>query len=147
MLYKESGLKGISGLSGDMRVLQASDQSEARDAVDYFVYRTKRELGALAAALEGLDAIVLTGGIGEHAAEIRARILAGLAWLGVEVDQAANQSGQTILSTPRSRVLCLCIPTNEELMIAQHTYRTIHSGIGDTISSEIGAQLGKQQAS
>jgi acetate kinase len=146
MLYKESGLKGISGLSGDMRVLQASDRPEARDAVDYFVYRTKREFGALAAALEGLDVIVLTGGIGEHAAGIRESILAGLAWLGVEVDHAANQSGQTILSTPHSRVLCLRIPTNEELMIAQHTYRTIHSGTGDSIGNETGATPGRQLA-
>lgn len=120
MLYKESGLKGISGISNDMRALEASDQQAARDAIDYFVYRARRELGALAAAIEGLDVIVFTGGIGENSVMVRERILAGLAWLGVELDQNANREGQTIISTTRSRVLCLRIPTNEEHMIAQH---------------------------
>ena len=122
LLYKESGLKGISGLSNDMRTLEMSDQQEARDAIDYFVYRTKRELGALAAALEGLDVVVLTGGIGENSAHVRERILQGLSWLGVELDVKANRSGQTVLSSSRSRVLCLRIPTNEEAMIARHTH-------------------------
>lgn len=120
LLYKESGLKGISGISNDMRTLEASDEPSARDAIDYFVYRIKRELGALAAALEGLDAVVFTGGIGENSVMIRQRVLSGLAWLGVELDQQANQKGQTIISSARSRVLCLQIPTNEERMIVQH---------------------------
>jgi acetate kinase len=121
LLYKESGLKGISGLSNDMRTLESSDRPEARDAIDYFVYRTKRELGALAAALEGLDVVVFTGGIGENSPYIRERILQGLSWLGVELDVEANRSGETVLSSAHSRVLCLQIPTNEEAMIARHT--------------------------
>jgi acetate kinase len=121
LLYKESGLKGISGISNDMRTLEASDRLEARQAIDYFVYRVKREIGALAAALEGLDAIVFTGGIGEHSVGIRQRVLQSMAWLGIELDELANREGQTILSTARSRVLCLRIPTNEEKMIARHT--------------------------
>ncbi|AWB35420.1 acetate/propionate family kinase [Orrella marina] len=120
MLYKDSGLKGISGISNDMRTLEASDEQSARDAIEYFVYRAKRELGALAAAIEGLDAIVFTGGIGENSVMVRERILAGLGWLGVELDDRANRESQTIISSPRSRVLCLRIPTNEEHMIAQH---------------------------
>ena len=120
LLYKESGLKGISGISNDMRTLASSDQPSARDAIDYFVYRTKRELGALAAALEGLDVVVFTGGIGENSVMIRQRVLTGLAWLGVELDEQANENGQTVISSARSRVLCLRIPTNEERMIVQH---------------------------
>lgn len=127
LLYKESGLKGISGISNDMRTLERSDCQSARDAIDYFVYRTRREFGAMAAALEGLDAVVFTGGIGEHSVQIRQRVLEGLSWLGVEIDQAANRAGQTILSSTRSRVLCLRIPTNEELMIARHTRSLIGS--------------------
>ncbi len=125
LLYKESGLKGISGISNDMRTLEASDQPSAQDAIDYFVYRIKRELGALTAALEGLDTIVFTGGIGENSVLIRQRVLSGLAWLGVEIDQQSNQNGQTIISSARSRVLCLQIPTNEERMIAQHVRRVV----------------------
>lgn len=125
MLYKESGLKGISGLSNDMRTLEASNLPAARDAIDYFVYRAKRELGALAAAIEGLDAVVLTGGIGENSVLVRERILTGLAWLGVDLDLQANQEGRTIISSPRSRVLCLTIPTNEEHMIAQHVHQCL----------------------
>lgn len=121
LLYKESGLKGISGISNDMRTLEASDRLEARQAIDYFVYRIKREIGALAAALEGLDAIVFTGGIGEHSVGIRERVLQSMAWLGIELDEVANSQGQLILSTARSRVLCLRIETNEEKMIARHT--------------------------
>lgn len=121
LLYKESGLKGLSGLSNDMRTLEMSDRQEARDAIDYFVYRTKRELGAMAAALEGIDAVVFTGGIGENSVQIRRSVLQGLAWLGVELDDAANRASRTVLSTQRSRVLCLRIPTNEEKMIARHT--------------------------
>lgn len=123
MLYKESGLKGISGISNDMRQLEQSDKLEAKQAIDYFVYRIKRELGALSAALEGLDAVVFTGGIGEHSAHVRASVLTGMAWLGVELDAEANSLQETIISTRRSRVLCLRVPTDEETMIAQHTQR------------------------
>ena len=123
LLYKESGLKGISGFTNDMRELEQSDRLEAKQAIDYFVYRIKRELGAMTAALEGLDAVVFTGGIGEHSARVRAQVLAGMAWLGVELDDEANQRHETIISTHRSRVLCLRVPTDEESMIAQHTRR------------------------
>ena len=121
LLYKESGLKGISGISNDMRELEQSDCIEAKQAIDYFVYRIKRELGALTAALEGLDAVVFTGGIGEHSARVRAQVLESMAWLGVELDEQANEQHQTIISSRRSRVLCLRVPTDEETMIAQHT--------------------------
>jgi len=121
LLYKESGLKGLSGISNDMRTLEASDELHAQQAIDYFVYRVRREIGAMAAALEGLDAIVLTGGIGEHSVGVRRQILQSMTWLGIEPDENANLAGQTILSTARSRVLCLRIPTNEEKMIARHT--------------------------
>jgi len=125
MLYKESGLKGISGISNDMRELEQSDRPEAKDAIDYFVYRIKRELGALAAALEGLDAVVFTGGIGEHSARVRTDVLGSLGWLGVQIDDLANREQQTIISSRRSRVLCLRVPTDEETMIVQHTARLL----------------------
>lgn len=127
LLYKESGLKGISGLSNDMRTLEASDTLEAKQAIDYFVYRIKRELGALTAALEGLDAVVFTGGIGEHSAHVRQAVLEGMAWLGVELDEEANLGNETIISSRRSRVLCLRVPTNEEQMIVQHTRSALNS--------------------
>lgn len=126
LLYKESGLKGLSGISNDMRVLESSDRLEARQAIDYFVYRVKREIGALTAALEGLDAIVFTGGIGEHSVGIREKVLQAMAWLGIELEEDANRDGHTILSSVRSRVLCLQIPTNEEHMIAKHTHALVH---------------------
>jgi len=120
ILYKKSGLLGISGISNDMRDLLASDEPSARLAVDYFVYRAAREIGGLAAVLGGLDAIVFTAGIGEHSAEIRRRICEASAWLGVTVDQKANAAHATRVSTPDSRVSVWRIPTNEELMIARH---------------------------
>ena len=121
LLYKESGLLGVSGLSQDMRELLASDKPEAREAIDLFCYRIVRETGSLAAALGGLDALVFTGGIGEHAAPIRARVCAALGWLGVDFDAAANDVGLTCISTPGSRIDVRVIPTNEEWMIARHT--------------------------
>jgi acetate kinase len=121
LLYHESGLLGLSGLSSDMRQLLASDAPSARLAVDVFVYRIRRELGSLAAALGGLDSIVFTGGIGEHAAAIRERVCGDAVWLGVELDAAANARGGPRISAGRSRVTAWVIPTNEELMIARHT--------------------------
>ena len=123
LLYQESGLLGISGMASDMRALLLSDDPRARFAIDYFVYRIARELGSLAAALQGLDAVVFTGGIGEHAAVIRERVCKNTAWLGVEYDAAANAAGGPRISTPTSRVAAWVIPTNEELMIARHTCR------------------------
>jgi len=121
MLYKKSGLLGISGISNDMRDLLASGAPEAKLAVDYFVYRAGKEIGALAAALGGVDGLVFTAGIGENAPEIRRRICEAAAWLGVEIDADANARRETRISTPGSRVSAWVIPTNEELMIARHT--------------------------
>ena len=125
LIYKESGLLGVSGISSDMRALLASDAPRARLAVDLFVYRIGRELGSLAAALGGLDAIVFTGGIGEHAREIRERVCADAAWLGVELDAQANAGNGPRITTAASRVAAWVIPTNEELMIARHTRKLI----------------------
>ncbi|MBX9632200.1 MAG: acetate/propionate family kinase [Burkholderiales bacterium] len=125
LLYNESGLLGVSGLSSDMRTLRASDDPRARLAIDLYVYRIRRELGSLAAALGGLDALVFTAGIGEHAAPIRARVCADAAWLGVELDAAANENGGPRISTPTAQVAAWVIPTDEERMIAQHTLTLI----------------------
>ena len=111
LLYQQSGLLGVSGISSDMRTLLASDAPRARLAVDLFVYRIGRELGSLAAALGGLDAIVFTAGIGENAAAIRARVCRDAAWLGVELDVAANDAGGPRISTPASRVAAWVVPT------------------------------------
>ena len=123
LLYKESGLLGVSGISSDMRTLLASTDPRAAEAVDLYVYRIGRELGSLAAALGGLDALVFTAGIGEHAAAIRARVCRDAAWLGLELDEAANEAGGPRISRGDSRVSAWVIPTNEELMIARHTHR------------------------
>ena len=121
ILYKKSGLLGISGISNDMRVLLASTDPGARLAVDYFVYRAAKEIGALAAVLGGIDGLVFTAGIGENSAEIRRRICEASAWLGVDLDQDANLGAGPRISRPGSRVSTWVIPTNEELMIARHT--------------------------
>ncbi len=121
LLYKESGLLGVSGISQDMRELLASDRPEAREAVDLFCYRIVREIGSLIAALGGLDALVFTGGIGEHAAPVRAQVCQSLEWLGITLDEAANNSHSTRATTADSRVDVLVLPTNEEWMIARHT--------------------------
>ena len=121
LIYTESGLLGVSGISSDMRTLLASESPAAARAVDLYVYRIGRELGSLAAALGGLDAIVFTGGIGENSAEIRARVCADAAWLGVELDAGANSGGGPCISSANSRVSAWAIPTDEELMIAKHT--------------------------
>jgi acetate kinase len=125
LIYQQSGLLGVSGVSSDMRVLLESDEPRAALAVDLFVYRIRRELGSLAAALGGLDAIVFTAGIGENAPAIRARVCRDAAWLGVALDQAANAAGGPRLSTPASRVSAWSLPTNEEMMIARHTRRVL----------------------
>ena len=121
VLYKRSGLLGLSGISSDMRDLLASPYPAARLAVEYFVYRAAREIGGLAAVLQGIDALVFTAGIGEHSAEIRARICQASSWLGVELDPGANVLHSLRISTTRSRVAVLVIPTDEDLMIARHT--------------------------
>ena len=125
LLYQESGLLGVSGVSSDMRTLLASDAPRAQLAIDLFVYRIGRELGSLAAALGGLDAIVFTAGVGENSSEIRARVCSGAAWFGLDFDAAANSAGGPRISTTASRVSAWTIPTNEELMIARHTARLL----------------------
>ncbi len=121
LIYQQSGLLGMSGISSDMRTLEASDAPEAKAAIDVFVYRIGRELGSLAAALRGLDAIVFTAGIGENSRSLRERVCLDAAWLGVELDAAANEGNGPRISASGSRVSAWVIPTNEELMIARHT--------------------------
>ena len=121
ILYKKSGLLGISGISNDMRDLLAGDEPDAQLAVDYFVYRAAKEIGALVAVLGGIDGLVFTAGIGENSAEIRRRICESAAWLGLELDAEANTNRGPRISTPQSKVSTWVIPTNEEIMIARHT--------------------------
>ncbi len=127
LIYKESGLLGVSGISSDMRTLLESTDPRAAEAVELFVYRITRELGSLAAALGGLDALVFTGGIGENAAPIRERVCRAAQWLGLEFDEKANAGGGPRISREGSRVRAWVIPTDEELMIALHT-RQVLSG-------------------
>ncbi len=128
LLYKQSGLLALSGFSNDMRDLLTSADPNAKLAVDYFCYRIARELGSLAAALGGLDALVFTGGIGEHAAPVREQVCARSAWLGIEIDPAANASDSRRLDRPGSRTAVWVLPTNEELIIARHTRRLVLQG-------------------
>ena len=121
LLYKKSGLLGISGISNDMRDLLGRTEPDAQLAVDYFVYRAAKEIGALTAVLGGIDGLVFTAGIGENSPEIRERICNASAWLGVELNESANRNRETEISTSRSKVSVWVIPTNEELMIARHT--------------------------
>jgi acetate kinase len=129
LLYKRSGLKGLSGVSNDMRDLHASEVPAAREAVDYFVERLRREIGALAASLGGIDALVFTAGIGENDRIIRARACADMQWLGLDFDPEANEQlprgSGGLVSAPGSRVRAWVIPTNEELMIARHAARLV----------------------
>jgi len=121
LLYKKSGLLGISGISNDMRDLLGRTEPDARLAVDYFVYRIAKEIGALTAVLGGLDGLVFTAGIGENSPEIRQRICDACSWLGVELNESANDKRGPEISTSRSKISVWVIPTNEELMIARHT--------------------------
>jgi acetate kinase len=120
MLYKKSGLSGISGISNDMRVLLERNEPEAKLAVDYFIYRIAKEIGALTAVLQGIDALVFTAGIGENSPAIRQKICKASAWLGIEIDEEANERKETCISKPQSKVSAWVIPTDEELMIARH---------------------------
>jgi acetate kinase len=129
LIYQQSGLLGVSGISSDMRTLLESPQPRAQFAVDLFVYRIGREIGSLAAATGGLDALVFTGGIGENSAVIRERVCRGASWLGVELDVAANNAGGARISSKSSPASAWTIPTNEELMIARHTRRVIGSAV------------------
>ncbi len=128
LLYQQSGLLGVSGISSDMRELLTSSNPCAAEALDLFVYRISRELGSLAAALNGLDALVFTGGIGENAVSIRSRVCRDARWLGLELDEEANTNGGPCISRTDSRVSAWVLPTNEELMIAMHTRRVLAAG-------------------
>jgi acetate kinase len=125
VLYKKSGLIGISGISNDMRDLLKSQEPPARLAIEYFVYRAAKEIGALTAVLQGVDALVFTAGIGENSPEIRTRICDASAWLGLAIDRDANVSNASRISASSSAVSAWVVPTNEELMIARHTARLL----------------------
>ncbi|WP_417671029.1 acetate/propionate family kinase [Roseibium sp.] len=128
LLYKNAGLKGLSGISQDMRELEASRSETARRAIDYFVFRIRRELGAMAAVLGGVDTLVFTGGIGENSATIRREVCADMDWLGLGLDHAANDAGKMLISSAASSVQVLTIPTNEEEMIRRHTQALLDTG-------------------
>ncbi len=130
MLYRRSGLLGVSGVSGDVRVLLASGDPHAREALELFSYRVAAHTGALASALGGLDGLVFTAGVGEHAAPVRAAVCARLAWLGVRLDDAANAAGAGLVSLPDSPVEVRVIPTDEEAMIARHTRAAVTAAAG-----------------
>jgi acetate kinase len=117
LLYKESGLLGLSGISSDMRTLQASDAVEAAEAIDYYVFRIRREIGAMAASLGGLDGVVFCGGIGENSALIRARVIEHLGFLGLEINEAANAENAVEIGKGSAKILV--IPTDEERVIAR----------------------------
>jgi len=126
LLYNESGLLGVSGVSDDMRDLLASDNPSAREAVALFVYRIGRELGSMAAAVGGIDALVFTAGIGEHTAEVRRRVCEDAAWLGVNLDQSANLAGGARITSMGSRTSAWVVPTDEDLMIARHAWALLN---------------------
>lgn len=134
MLYNRSGLLGVSGISGDIRVLLASDAPHAREAIELFTYRIALEVGAMTSALGGIDGIVFTAGIGQHAPKIRAAVCERLSWLGVRLDQAANDEGAFRISTPDSQVDVRVMVTDEEAMIAQHVL-TMTSGPDPAVRS------------
>ena len=125
LLYSESGLLGVSGISSDMRELLANPDPRAKEAVDLFTYRIARETAALTGALGGLDGLVFTAGIGENSPEVRALACQRLAWMGIELDDARNRANASVISTPQSRVTVHVIPTDEERMIAMHTLATL----------------------
>jgi acetate kinase len=127
MLYKKSGLLGVSGISNNMRVLQESDDPHAKEAIDLFCYRAARELASLVSTLNGLDVIVFTAGIGENSAQIREQICNQLSWLGVALDLTENQKDSTVINQVNSKVKVLVIPTNEEVVIAEATQQILAS--------------------
>ena len=125
LLYNHSGLLGVSGISGDLRKLQASNDPHAAEAIELFVYRITRDLGSLVAALGGLDVLVFTGGIGEHSAAIREQVCKAASWLGIELNPSANTAGGPCITTTNSRVSAWVIPTDEDLMIARHAVKLL----------------------
>lgn len=139
LLYEESGLLGVSGQSADMRVLLQSHKASAREAIELFVFRVAREAAALTGTLGGLDGIVFTAGIGENCPEVRAAICERLAWLGVQLDDTANQRGDARISTLGSNVTVWVIPTDEEQMIATHTREAMSPELPGAAQSGQGA--------
>jgi acetate kinase len=130
LLWKESGLKGMSGLSQDMRELEASNSPAAHDAIAYFVSRVRRELAGLSATVNGAEAIIFTAGIGEHSWKVREAALNDMEWMGIHLDAEANRANAQIISAKHSPTIVFVIPTNEELMIAEHTMST--AGVAST---------------
>lgn len=122
LLYRQSGLRGLSGESHDVRTLEKSSSASARDALAYFVDRGRREIGGLAACLGGIDALVMTGGIGENAVRVRQAMLTDMEWMGIEIDHEANLRNETVISRTRSRVRVLVMKTDEERMLAEHAF-------------------------
>jgi acetate kinase len=133
LLYKESGLLGVSGISNDVRELLSSEEANAKEAIDLFCYRAALEFGSLSAALKGCDAFIFTAGIGEHAPMIRKKICEQLSWLGIKIDNEANKKNSVIISEEGCSIIVSVIPTNEEYMIAKHT-RTL---VGDFLKSDL----------
>ncbi|MEO1238969.1 MAG: hypothetical protein AAFW64_04755 [Pseudomonadota bacterium] len=127
MLYKESGLLGLSGISGDMRTLLASDAPEAAQAIEYYVLRARREVGAMAAVLGGIDALVFCGGVGENAAPIRQKIIEGLGYLGFELNEPANAVNAQEIGAGKSRIMV--VPTDEERMIARAVHHALETQV------------------
>ena len=138
LLYNECGLKGLSGISNDVRELEASSDPRASFALDFFAYRVGLQAGQLAAALGGVDGFVFTAGIGENSPSMRARIAERLAWLGAELDPAANARNAALISRPQSRISLHVMPTDEELMIAQHTLALLSEGTRPQRKAQLG---------
>jgi len=136
LLYSQSGLLGVSGVSSDMRALVESRDPHAREAIELFAFHIARQTGALAMTLGGLDGFVFTAGIGEHVAPVRRMVCERLAWLGVAIDEAANERGDACISTPGSRVAVWVIPTDEELMIARHALASLRGTKADPSGSD-----------
>ena len=135
LLYGASGLLGVSGISNDMRTLLANDDARAKEAIELFVYRLVRELGSLAAASGGIDALIFTGGIGENSPAIRANVCKQVTWMGIQLDAAANDSGDTRISAAGSKVSVFVLPTDEDLMIAKHSAATLFSNVSSKSAS------------
>ena len=127
LLYQQSGLLGLSGLSNDMRTLEAAGTPEAAQAIDYFVFRCQREVGAMAAALGGIDALVFCGGIGENSRLVRERICERLGWMGIELDRPRNERNALVISTELARTTVMVVPTDEELVIARAARQTMRA--------------------
>jgi len=135
LIYRRSGLLGVSGLSSDMRSLRQSAAPEAREAIDLFVYRIVREIGSMVAALGGIDALIFTAGIGENDALTRAAVVAGCAWLGLELDAVRNASGNGRISVDGARVSAWVVPTDEERMIARSTHALLAAPRPSTVAA------------